>query len=79
MSTRPRYPHIVCGLDLNGPGGNIYAIIGRIRAEMKRARIPVAEINRFSEEVMDTHSYADALRVCGEWVTMPDRTADWDD
>ena len=79
MSIRPRYPHVVCSIDLNRPGGSIYAIIGRIRGEMRRARIPNTEIEAFTTAVASTRSYADALRVCGEWVTMPDRTADWDD
>jgi hypothetical protein len=65
---RPRYPGIYCAL---GEGENIFAIVGRIRGEMRRGRISNEEIERFTAEVQATRSYSDALAVCSRWVLMP--------
>jgi hypothetical protein len=64
----PHYPEIYCAL---GAGENIYAIVGRIRGEMRHARIENAEIEAFTQQVNAAKSYADALVICSEWVVMP--------
>ena len=55
MFTGPK-PFVV--IDLLGPGGNIFVIIGRLA---RVAGKPDHEINAFRRAVTSTHRYADAV------------------
>ena len=61
----PKYPHIT--VPLVGHDGNIFAIIGRARVIARRAGLSAAEITRFTEEVMGSKSYVEALGVVMSW------------
>ena len=48
METQVKYPDIK--VELSDQSGNAYAIIGRVRKAMKRAMLPTAEIEAFTDE-----------------------------
>jgi hypothetical protein len=48
-------------IDLRGPGGNIFAIVGRCERLARAAGKPEYEIYAFRRAIASTHSYADAL------------------
>lgn len=53
---------------LIGTDGNIFALIGRVRRAMGKARLPSEEIDKFSQEVTDSGSYDQALQTIMRWV-----------
>jgi hypothetical protein len=63
-----KYPTIEVGINLTGPDGNAFAIIGRVRKALKLAGIPSSEIEEFTTEAT-AGDYEDLLRVCCMWVT----------
>ena len=64
MSTGPK-PFVV--IDLLGPGGNIFPIVGRCERLARAAGKPEHEINAFRRAVTSTHSYADAIATVETW------------
>jgi len=48
-------------IDLLGPGGNIFAIIGRCERLARAASKPEHEIDAFRRAVTSTHRYANAV------------------
>ena len=54
-------------IDLLGPGGNIFPIIGPCERLGRAAGKPEHEINAFRRAVISTHSYADALAMVEAW------------
>jgi hypothetical protein len=64
MST-PRYPHV--RVRLVGEDGNAFAILGKVRREMKRADVPKDEIDEFFEQAM-SGDYDHLLATCMAWV-----------
>ena len=64
MFTGPK-PFVV--IDLLGPGGNIFAIIGRCERLARVAGKPEHEINAFRRAVSSMHSYADAVATVETW------------
>jgi hypothetical protein len=54
-------------IDLLGPGGNIFAIIGRSKRLARRAGKSEHEINAFRRAVTSTHNYADAIATVETW------------
>jgi hypothetical protein len=54
-------------IDLRGPGGNIFAIIGRCERLARAAGKPEFKINACRRAVTSTHSYADALATVEAW------------
>ena len=63
--SEPKYPHVT--VPLVGEDGNIFAIIGRARVIARRAGLSPEEIARFTEAVMDSKSYDEALQVVMSW------------
>lgn len=51
-----------------GQDGNIFMIIGAVRTAMRRANLLSTEMDAFSEAVMDTASYDEALQTVMKWV-----------
>jgi hypothetical protein len=64
MFTGPK-PFVV--IDLLGPGGNIFAIIGRCERLARTGGKSEPEINAFRRAVTLTHSYTDALATVEAW------------
>ena len=60
-----RYPDV--HVRLVGDGGNAFAILGRVRAAMRGAGIPVDEVNAFTREAMGG-DYDTLLLTCTRWV-----------
>lgn len=61
----PKYPEIE--VQLSGEDGNAFAIIGRVRKAMRRADVPNAEIEQFTQECQ-SGDYDNLLRTCMKWV-----------
>lgn len=47
---KPKYPHIT--VNLSDCDGNAFAILGRVRKAMRRAKVSEEEITEFSHEAM---------------------------
>jgi hypothetical protein len=61
-----RYPHIK--VTLSGTDGNVFALMGKVRIAMRRARVPQPQIEEFTENVLACDGYDDALRIMLETV-----------
>lgn len=59
-----KYPDIT--VQLVGQDGNAFAILGRCRMAMKKARIPESEIDNFTKEAT-SGNYDHLLVTCTEW------------
>ena len=64
----PKYPHVT--VPLVGEDGNVFAIIGRCRVIAQRAGLSAEEITRFTEAVMGSKSYDEALQVVMSWFSV---------
>lgn len=60
-----RYPEIK--VQLVGNDGNAYAILGNVRANLRRAGVSEVEIKEFMEEAM-SGNYNHLLNTCSSWV-----------
>lgn len=63
----PRYPDVE--VNLIGEDSNAMLILGIVRREMRRARVPSDDIEAFTQEAMsgdDNH----LLQTCMKWVTV---------
>jgi len=60
-----KYPEIE--VELVGHDGNAFAIIGRVRKAMQRAKVPDEEIEKFKEEAT-AGDYDHLLQTCMQWV-----------
>lgn len=70
----PRYPHVIVPIDLSGPGGNAYAIMGAVKLGLKQAKVSKERIDEFLAEAMSA-DYAHLLETAFEWVTLA--TPNW--
>ena len=64
---QPKYPEVIVPLDVGD--GNIFAIVGRARGELRRNGVPATEIDALCNQVSSATSYDDAIRIVCEWVT----------
>lgn len=60
-----KYPNIK--VRLVGEDGNAFAILGRVRHEMIRNKVPAEDINKFMEEAR-SGDYDNLLQTCMRWV-----------
>lgn len=60
-----KYPDIE--VQLTGQDGNAFGIIGRVAAELRRAKVPKEEIAAFQAEAM-SGDYDNVLRTAMRWV-----------
>lgn len=60
-----KYPDIK--VRLSGEDGNAFAIIGRVRRALKKAKVPSTEIEAFSSEAM-SGDYDHLLQTAMKWV-----------
>jgi len=71
---RPRFPEHI---NATGPSGNIFVVIGAMRALLRQHEIDEVTIDEVTAKVNATKSYTDALSVVREWFAVDtiDRTA----
>jgi hypothetical protein len=60
-----KYPHVK--VRLVGKDGNAFAILGRVAAAMRRAKLPKTEIDAFMHEATSS-DYSNLLCTCMRWV-----------
>lgn len=68
MELDARYPDIT--VQLTGEDGNVFSIIGRVRRSLQRAGVSEADVTAFTNEVMASHSYDEALQTVMRWVNV---------
>jgi hypothetical protein len=61
--------HPEVAVELSGTNANAYAIIGKVRAALRRAGVPGDEITEFSNEAT-SGDYDNVLITCMKWVTV---------
>ena len=66
-SSQPKYPDIEVTVQLDGPDGNAFSILGCIQRELKRKGVAKEERDEFLAQAT-AGDYNDLLTVCGEWV-----------
>ena len=62
-----KYPEIVVQLDLEGPGGNVFSVLGKVLKALKRAGVLKEERDIFVTEAT-SGNYEHALEVVERWV-----------
>jgi hypothetical protein len=65
MAAMTKYPDVK--VRLSGEDGNAFAILGRVRNAMRKARIPKEEIDAFMTEAT-AGDYDGLLGTCMRWV-----------
>lgn len=60
---RPRYPDLQIRLMSENP----FALVSAVRLAMRRSRIPPDEIDRFTEEALQTEEPLHMRQVCKTW------------
>lgn len=61
----PKYPDV--SVRITGTDGNAFAVIGTVTKELKRAKVPTSEVNKFRNEAM-SGDYDNVLRTAMKWV-----------
>ena len=67
--TRTRYPDVQVQLDLDGPGGNIFAVMGRVTSALHRAGHD-DRVQEFTADITSADDYHEALDRVGRWVSV---------
>ena len=62
-----KYPKIK--VRLTGTDGNAFAILGKVRSALQKAKVPATERNAFANEAL-SGDYNHLLRTCGKYVTI---------
>ena len=63
----PKYPKVK--VKLVGQDGNAFAILGRVKHEMQRQKVPPEDIKKFMDEAT-SGDYDNLLGTCCEWVNV---------
>ena len=63
----PKYPHVIVEMDIDGPDGNAFAIMGRVSAALKKAGATKEEINQYTMDSM-SGDYENLLAAADRWV-----------
>lgn len=63
-----KYPDIEVVLDLNGPDGNAFFILAKVRDELRKAGASKEERQQFLSEAQ-SGNYQNLLEVCQNWVS----------
>ena len=63
----PKYPNITVTMDLDGPDGNAFAIMGRVQAALKKAGATKEEIAQHSMDSM-SGDYDNLISAQSKWV-----------
>ena len=67
--TGPKFPNAVVVVELAGPSGNAYAIMGMARKAMKREGATNAQVDQYIKEAT-SNDYKNLLGVTNRWVTL---------
>ena len=63
----PKYPNINIQMDLDGPDGNAFAIMGRVQGALKRAGATEQELAQYSMDSM-CGDYDNLIAAQSKWV-----------
>ena len=63
----PKYPNITITMDLDGPDGNAFAIMGRVSAALKNAGATKEEVAQYSMDSM-SGDYDNLIAAQSLWV-----------
>ena len=62
-----KYPNVTVEMDIDGPDGNAFAIMGRVQAALKKAGATKEELDQYSNESM-SGDYENLLATADKWV-----------
>ena len=65
---KPKYPAARVEIDLAGPDGNAFAIMGRVSLALESVGADGSEVRAFRRECK-AGDYENLLRVCARWVS----------
>ena len=63
----PKYPNVIVEMDIDGPDGNAFAIMGRVQAALKKAGATKEELAQYSMDSM-SGDYENLLATADRWV-----------
>ena len=63
----PKYPNIIITMDLNGPDGNAFAIMGAVQKALRNAGATKEEISQYTMDSM-SGDYDNLLAAADRWV-----------
>ena len=63
----PKYPDIKVEIELYGPDGNAFAILGKVRSALRSGGATPNELEEFTKKSMSS-DYDNVLETCKEWV-----------
>jgi hypothetical protein len=66
-TNKPKYPNAIVIMDINGPDGNAFAIMGRVSAALKKAGATKEEISQYTMDSM-SGDYDNLLAAADRWV-----------
>ena len=66
-TTTPKYPNVIVEMNIDGPDGNAFAIMGRVQAALKKAGATKEELNQYSMDSM-SGDYENLLATADKWV-----------
>jgi hypothetical protein len=66
-TSTPKYPNVIVEMDIDGPDGNAFAIMGRVQAALKKAGATKEELNQYSMDSM-SGDYENLLATADRWV-----------
>jgi hypothetical protein len=66
-TTTPKYPNVIVEMDISGPDGNAFAIMGRVQAALKKAGATEKELAQYSMDSM-SGDYDNLLAAADKWV-----------
>lgn len=62
-----KYPNVIVEMDIDGPDGNAFAIMGRVSAALKKAGATKEEISQYTMDSM-SGDYENLLAAADRWV-----------
>jgi len=65
---KPRYPEAHVFIDLSGPDGNAFAVIGKVSRALREVGCRIDECDMYTKEAMDG-DYENLKAVSRKWVT----------
>ena len=66
-TTTPKYPNVIVEMDIDGPDGNAFAIMGRVQAALRKAGATKEELNQYTMDSM-SGDYDNLLATADRWV-----------
>ena len=66
-ATGPLFPHVKVSVNIKGPGGNAFAVLGSVQTALEKAGHR-DQVQPFLNEAM-AGDYDELLATCAKWVT----------